>query len=140
MDAVVTSERDAGLLGQQLRAALGARIDVRFALIFGSRARGTENQDSDVDVAVLAPGVDIARLAAALSHACGEEVDVISLGEEVSIPLLDELLRVGELLFVAVPGVSAAWRSHALSTLELDRPWYRRMRDAWLSRVAQKGL
>jgi hypothetical protein len=37
-------------------------------------------------------------------------------------------------------GAAAAWRSRTLSDLEIDRPWYARMREAWLRRVAERGI
>ncbi len=30
--------------------------------------------------------------------------------------------------------------AQAIATLETDRPWYERMRDAFLLRIAEKGL
>jgi uncharacterized protein YutE (UPF0331/DUF86 family)/predicted nucleotidyltransferase len=131
---------DPNALRRQLRGALAARSEVRFGLLFGSHARGTSGPRSDVDVAVLAPGVDLPRLAAALSQACGEEIDVIALDREVSIPMLDELLRDGELLYEAVLGSYAIWRSHALFTLELDLPWYARTRRLAPPRGAKRPL
>ena len=38
-----------------VRQFLRGRTDVRLALVFGSRARGTATPASDIDVAVLAP-------------------------------------------------------------------------------------
>jgi hypothetical protein len=37
-------------------------------------------------------------------------------------------------------GTAATWRAHALADLETDAPWFARMRDAWLARVAARGL
>jgi hypothetical protein len=66
-------------------------------------------------------------------------VDVISLADP-GVPLLDELLRDGVVLYQARPGACATWRSHVLADLELDRPWYERLRDAWLERVSRLGV
>ena len=109
------------------------------ALLFGSRARGDAHEASDVDVALLAPAADLLEIGAQLSQASGLEVDVISLADP-GVPLLDELLRDAVVLHEAQPGAYATWRSHVLADLELDRPWYERMRDAWLERVAQHGV
>jgi predicted nucleotidyltransferase len=78
----------------QLRSALAGREDVHLALLFGSRARGRARPDSDVDVAVLAPGVDLLDLTASLTLALDLEVQIVDL-EEASIPLLQAILRDG---------------------------------------------
>jgi hypothetical protein len=122
-----------------LRTALEAHAGVQLALLFGSRARGAAGPDSDVDVAVLGRGVDRLALAASLSRAVGYEVDVIDLADP-GVPLLEELVRDGIVVREATPGTGALWRARALAQLETDRPWYARMRDSWLARVAREGL
>jgi predicted nucleotidyltransferase len=123
----------------RIRRALEGRSDVHLALLFGSAARGTARPDSDVDIAVDAPSADLFDLAATLVGALDLEVDLVSL-EDPSIPLLEELIRDGIKLHEAWPGAFAGWRSRALTTLETDRPWYARMREAWLKRVAERGF
>jgi predicted nucleotidyltransferase len=123
----------------RLRQVLAGRKDVRVAVLFGSEARGAARAGSDVDVAVDAPGADILELAAALSEALSREVDVVPL-EDATIPLLEQLIRDGIVVHEAYPGAGALWRSHALASLETDRPWFARMRDAWLARVRGQGL
>jgi predicted nucleotidyltransferase len=59
---------------------------VRLALLFGSCARQQAHLDSDVDIAVDAPGADLWSLAARVSERVGAEVDVIPLAS-ASIPL-----------------------------------------------------
>jgi predicted nucleotidyltransferase len=124
---------------QAVREVLRGRSDVRLALVFGSRARGTASPTSDVDIAVWAPGLDLLGLGADLSRAAGLEVDVVPL-EGVGVPLLARIVREGILLHEARPGTAAVWRAHALADLETDGPWFARMRDAWLARVATRGL
>jgi predicted nucleotidyltransferase len=119
-----------------LRAVLAAQPGVRMAVLFGSRARGTARPDSDADVGVLGRDVDPIALSAALSRACGFEVDVVSL-DDPGVPLLEQIVDDGLPVYEAAPGVFAQWRSHVLCDLETDRPWYARMRDAYLARVAQ---
>lgn len=121
-----------------LRAALRERSDVQLALLFGSYARGRQRPDSDVDVAVLAPGADRLELAAALSLALKHEVHVVPI-EQASYPLLRELLRDAVVIHEGRPGAAADWRTSALLTTDLDRPWYERMRDAYLERLAKGG-
>ena|SRR5206468_1321121 len=124
---------------QHVRDRLRGRTDVRLALVFGSRARGTAGLSSDIDVAVSAPGVDLLALAADLSRATGLDVDVLAL-EDAGIPLLSRIVGEGVLVHEARPGTAAKWRSHALMDLETDGPWFARMREAWLARVAARGL
>lgn len=121
-----------------IRQFLRGRTDVRLAVLFGSRARGTATPASDVDVAVRAPGVDLLGLAAGLSRVTGHEVDVVAL-EDVGVPLLARIVRDGVRLHEAAPGAFATWRARALADLETDRPWFARMRDAWLGHVASRG-
>ena len=124
---------------QAIRECLWGRLDVRLALVFGSRARGTATPTSDVDVAVGAPGVDLLDLTAELSRATGLEVDVVDLGH-AGVPLLTRILREGVLVHEHRSGTAATWRAHALADLETDAPWFARMRDAWLARVAARGV
>jgi predicted nucleotidyltransferase len=131
----------AGELDPAIRAiaqCLRGRTDVCLAVVFGSRARGTASPTSDVDVAVIAPGVDLLGLAAHLSRATGHDVDVVAL-DEAGVPLLARILREGVGVHEARPGMLATWRARVLADLETDRPWFARMRDAWLARVASRG-
>ncbi len=123
----------------RLHALLEGRDDVWLALLFGSRARGTATARSDVDVAVWAPGLDLLELGRQLSDALELEVDVVAL-PAADIPLLAQIIEHGMLVHEGRRGAYGSWRSHALSSLELDLPWYGRMRDAWLQRVAREGL
>jgi predicted nucleotidyltransferase len=118
---------------------LRGRTDVGLAIVFGSRARGTATPASDVDVAVRGPGIDLLGLAADLSRATGLEVDVVDL-EDAGVPLLARIVREGILAHEARPGAAARWRARALADLETDGPWFARMREAWLKRVAARGI
>lgn len=75
-------------LQARIREHLAGRTDVRVAMLFGSRARGTARADSDVDLAVEGPGVDLLTLGAELGGVLDLEVDVVDL-EDASIPLLE---------------------------------------------------
>jgi len=123
-----------------LRAALRGRKEVRVAILFGSQARGRARPDSDVDVAVLvAPGADLLQLAADLGAALGKAVDVVDL-DQAFVPVVAEVIDHGIVVHEGARGAAATWRARALCDLEIDLPWYRRMRDAWLARVADRGL
>lgn len=123
----------------RLRRALAVADGVRLAILFGSRARGSARPSSDFDVAVDAPGVDLLDLAAQLGMELDCEVDVISL-DDAGVPLLEALIRDGIVVHEGGRGAGARWRSHALTSLETDRPWYLRMQEAWLKSVAERGL
>jgi predicted nucleotidyltransferase len=112
---------------------------VELALLFGSAARGTATESSDVDLAVRGRGVDLLALRAALVEVLEREVDVVLL-DDPSIPLMEVLIRDGVVVYESAPGVGASWRATTLMMLETDRPWYARMRNAWLRRVADEGI
>jgi len=119
-----------------LGAALEPRTDVRVALLFGSQVTGRARPDSDVDLAILAgPHLDRLGLAAELSEGMRREVDLVDL-RRAGVPLLDEILRYGRLVHEGERGAYATWRSAALLAQEIDRPWYARMRNATLARLA----
>lgn len=120
---------------ERARAVFRGREDVHLALLFGSFARGQARDDSDLDVAVLGPGVDVLAIAAALRDATQREVDVVAL-EHATIPLLQALVDDAIVLHEGVPGAAAHWRFHAVLTLETDGPAYRRMSDAFIARLA----
>lgn len=122
-----------------IRAAVAKHPGIRLALLFGSQAAGRATEGSDVDLAVDAPGVDLFALAGELSVALRAEVDVVSL-EDPGVPLLEQLVRDSIPVHEEERGAAASWRSRTLCSLETDRPWFARMRDAWLKRVAERGL
>jgi predicted nucleotidyltransferase len=138
--ALPPSAAPSAALLAELRAALTAFPRLRLAMLFGSQARGTAGADSDVDVAVVAPDTDVLAISSAVSLATGRDVDVIALGDDPGVPLLEELLRDAVPLYQAEPGAYALWRSHAFALVEIDGPAYVRQRDAWLARVASAGL
>jgi predicted nucleotidyltransferase len=119
--------------------ALALVPGVDFAIVFGSVARGAPRADSDLDVAISGASLDPSAIAAILSERLGREAHVVRL-DEATIPLLEAIIDDGIVVYERRAGAVAAWRSHALADLELDRPWYARQRDAWLKRVAERGL
>jgi len=131
------SASETSSLVREIQSALRSRSDIIVALLFGSLARGSARPDSDVDIAVVAPGLDRLTLRAELSAKLGRDVDIVSLDSVASIPLLEEVLRDGIVVHEREAGDAALFRSHALET---DRPWFARMRDAWLRRVVERGI
>jgi predicted nucleotidyltransferase len=85
-----------------LRAALRTEHNVRFALLFGSVARGTAAPGSDVDVLVVLrdPRLErIVELSANLTVATGRRVDVVRLEEAQSEPsFLADVIADGRVL------------------------------------------
>jgi predicted nucleotidyltransferase len=74
-----------------LRAALRTERNVRFALLFGSAARGTAVPGSDIDVLVVLrdPGLEaVVELSAKLTAAIGRRVDLVRLEDAELEPLL----------------------------------------------------
>ena len=120
-----------------LAAVFAGHPEVRFALLFGSVARGEARPDSDVDVAV-AGEADVLALMAEISLALGREAHVVPV-ETASIPLNDELLRDGLVVHDSPRGDAADWRARTLATQELDRPAYRLMVGAFVAKLARSG-
>ncbi|MBI4701868.1 MAG: nucleotidyltransferase domain-containing protein [Deltaproteobacteria bacterium] len=112
---------------------------MRLGVLFGSLARGTSHAGSDIDLAVIARGVDLLDLGRRVSSELGCDVDVVSADSD-HIPLLDALVRDGIVVFESHRGAGAQWRANAIASLEIDRPWFAHMRDAYLRRVARRGV
>jgi predicted nucleotidyltransferase len=119
-----------------LREALREREDVHLAVLFGSRARGRARPDSDVDLAVLGENLDLLALAYDLSLATRLEVDVLDV-TRAGYPLLNAIARDAIFVHQGRPGAGGRWLSHTIAQLETDRPWYERMRDAYLRKLAR---
>ncbi len=122
-----------------IRQVLAPRPDVQLAFLFGSTARGSATDSSDIDLAILAPGDTQLLVAAELTLALGREVDVLDL-DRAPIPVLERIIEEGILVHEGRAGAAASWRSRTLATLATDLPGFLRMRDAWLRRVAERGL
>lgn len=89
---------------EHLRVALEGEPRVLVAYLFGSHARGTAREDSDLDVAVLFDGEVDARLGGpldslrdAIERACGRRCDLID-ARTAPADLVHRILRDGVLL------------------------------------------
>jgi predicted nucleotidyltransferase len=86
----------------RLRAALRTEPNVRFALLFGSTARGEDTEASDIDLLVEMRDLSLVRLIdleLKLEALLGRNVDLFSLAEVESNPLLfAEALREGRVI------------------------------------------
>ena len=94
--------RRSWMLLSALRTALRTEHNVRFALLFGSAARGTAAPGSDVDVLVAMrdPRLErVVELGAKLTAATGRRVDVVRLEDAQSEPsFLAEVIADGRVL------------------------------------------
>jgi predicted nucleotidyltransferase len=120
-----------------LRPVFRRRPEVRLAIAFGSRARGRESPRSDLDVAIEGEGIDLLDLGRDLGEAARLEVHAVDL-TRAGYPLLKALLRDGIIVHEGVPHAAATWRTRAILQTETDRPWFERMRDAFLQRTAER--
>jgi len=88
---------------EQLERALERDTRLAYALLFGSRARGSEHAASDLDIAVgLAPGRrldsrELGALVSDLEQATGLSVDLVLLDEAPS-PVAYRVFRDGQVL------------------------------------------
>ncbi len=74
-----------------LRAALRTEPNVRLAVLFGSKAIGNDDEQSDVDVLVVLHDPSISRLAELserLSRSIGREMQLVRLSEAQTSPVL----------------------------------------------------
>jgi predicted nucleotidyltransferase len=102
-----------------LRRALEPESDVAYALLFGSRSRGTARPDSDADVAIeLIPGAArdvqaLGGLAARLTSAVGRSVDLVLL-DEATPSLAYRIFRDGRLIVERDHAALVARKARAL--------------------------
>jgi predicted nucleotidyltransferase len=121
-----------------LRTALRTEHNVRFALLFGSAARGTDTSESDLDVLVALrdPSLErVVELGAKLTAATSRHVDVVRLEDAQGEPsLLADVVADGRVL-VDREGLWSRLRSREAT---LRREGQRS--DARRARVALAGL
>lgn len=122
----------------KLREALRTEQNVRFALLFGSAARGEDLPESDVDVLVDMRDQSLERvinLGVKLEAELGRRVDVVTRGEAESNPhLLAEAATDGRVLIDR----EARWADLRGRATELRRRARRRDRDR--TRAALDGI
>lgn len=86
---------------EKVAAVLANHPDIRVAIVFGSVARGSADQNSDVDVAIQAAepmnAEEKLQLIGELAAATGRPVDLIDLST-VGEPLLGQILKHGRMI------------------------------------------
>lgn len=117
-----------------LRTALRTEPNVRFALLFGSTATGTDTQESDVDVLVDLRDASLERLLdvqAKLAAIVGRDVDVVRLADAEDEPaLLSAALAEGRVLVDRAGLWPTLHRRESLVRRRADEREVRRVRDA----------
>jgi uncharacterized protein len=123
------------LLGA-LRAALRTEPNVRFALLFGSTARGDDGPESDVDVLVELDDSDLLRvldLERRLGEVLGRRVDVVRLEDaERNSTMLALVVEDGRVLVDRV----GRWAELSADPEELRRTARRDERRQWRRALA----
>jgi predicted nucleotidyltransferase len=127
-----------------LRRALQAEPDVAYALLFGSRARGTARPESDADLAVeLTAGAGrnvgaLGSLAARLSRAAGQSVDLVLL-DEAPPALAYRIFRDGRLVVERDHAALVARKARAILEYLDFKPVEERCAAGILSAAALRG-
>lgn len=129
-----------GLLLDAVRGVLATREDVALAVVFGSFAKGTAREASDLDLAVL-PTASLsleneAQLVDAVERATNREVDLVRLDRTEDIVLRREIGLYGVAVREARPGNFARFRADAqLAWLDFA-PTYLEAEARFLRRIA----
>jgi predicted nucleotidyltransferase len=124
-------------LVEALRGALGRRQDLGFAILFGSRARGSARPDSDVDIAISPTrALSISEenaLALELERCVGASVDLVVL-DRAPPALRWRIARDGVVIVSAPPSAATRFLAHAGiehdDVRELEREAMQRFRAA----------
>jgi predicted nucleotidyltransferase len=123
-----------------IRAALSRLPQVRLAVLFGSRARGTERASSDVDLGVLLhPSTAELRTQTEveLARACPLRVEVIHL-DHAPPQLRFEVARDGKLLLERDPGAWTNFKARAMVDWWEWAPTARRIHQAAIDRLREQ--
>ena len=115
---------------KDLITALETFPEIRLAIVFGSVARRTANESSDLDIAVLCDlplsSDSKAAIISALACAAGRPIDLIDL-KRVGEPLLGEILKNGKRIVVRDPDAYAALLSRHLFDVADFLPYRQRI-------------
>ncbi|MDY6769700.1 MAG: nucleotidyltransferase domain-containing protein [Candidatus Nanohaloarchaea archaeon] len=100
---------------------------ILFAYLYGSRVKGVEREDSDLDIAVytdngLEPR-ELSRLIIALEDATGEEVDVAVLND-AGVIFQHQVVKYGEPVYVADEEVRIAFETRVYRRYDDYKPFF----------------
>ena len=127
-------------VAEALRESLVGRSDLRFAVLFGSCAKGRERPESDVDLAIVPSGTfslaDEGDLAHVVLRATGRELDLVRLDRTEDIILRREVAH-GVLVCESAPRAFARFRAEAIVEWLDFEPVYTRATKLYLQRVAE---
>ncbi|HEX5527888.1 MAG TPA: nucleotidyltransferase domain-containing protein [Solirubrobacterales bacterium] len=127
----------------QLREALRTESNVRFALLFGSTARGDDTEESDIDLLVEMRDSSFMRtidLALKLQPLLGKEVQVLTIEDAESNPLLlAEAAREGRVI-VDREGRWPQFRDRKGSFERRARARYRKQMERVFGRPSRKTV
>jgi predicted nucleotidyltransferase len=117
---------------------------VKFAFAFGSRERGEERSDSDLDLAVMCDGelslLERSRLAETVASALDvPEVDLVVLSD-APLELRAKVIREGRLVYSADEPARVAFQVQTLSRFLDFEPTLRMHERRLLKRFAERGL
>lgn len=123
---------------ERLRELLARQEDIRLSIVFGSVADGSQNPESDLDVAVLADGPLTARrkmaLIDALAQVAERPIDLVDLST-AGEPLLGQILQHGQRLTGADSTFATLVTRHLFDAADF-LPYRNRMlrerREAWI--------
>jgi predicted nucleotidyltransferase len=138
-DSDVRSNNIAQSNQDRVRRVLSTFSNIELAVIFGSMAVGQENQESDVDVAVMATHAlsfdQHIKIIDALALELGRPVDLIDL-KKVGLSLLNQIVANGRLVL----GSTDAWANLIYRNLvdqadfmPLQRRLLKERQDAWIA-------
>lgn len=116
-------------------ASIAADHGVDWLILHGSRARGDHRAGSDWDFAYAGAGVDHLGLLAALTSALGTEAVDLSNVQNTSILFQYRVIRDGDCLFEAQPGMWQAYMERTAITWCDMEPVLTR---AYAARLAQR--
>lgn len=124
---------------ERVRAAVERIVEVRLAVLFGSRARGRAFRQSDVDLLVdLQPDTDAARrrVQSALGQAVRSDLDLVHAAD--AKPLLRfEIARDGILVMEREPGAWTDFKTQAMLDWWDWAPYARRIHAAAVKRLRE---
>jgi predicted nucleotidyltransferase len=125
-----------------LQQELGQRADLKFALLFGSRAQGQPRPDSDVDVAIMPRGdwsfASELDLQARLAQVLKAPVDLVRL-DQASLLLAWEVVSKG-LPICGEPGLVARYQAEVALEHADASPALERAARHYARRIAELGV